>query len=310
MPTLTLVSQAEYGMDQKSVTPVSFPDPDIATYLEEIGRTPLLSREEEITLAERTANGDEDARCRLIEANLRLVVSVAKRYTGLGLDLADLIGAGNLGLLRAARDYSPTRGRFSTYAVWWIRQAIGRSLDEQARTIRLPWQVTLAMRKIEAALARLEVTPDQAVPTDQEIARASGLTVPQVQLAHSAREQHVETLDRPCGQWDTLMLAETIVDEDEETPEALVCAEDDQREAEGLVQRLLDCLTEREREAITLLFGLGCTPVTSYDEAGHRMGCSKQRIGQLKVRALSKLCEVARQEQQEGANDGLSSVER
>jgi RNA polymerase primary sigma factor len=283
------------------VGPILFPDPAIAAYLDEIGRTPLLSREEEITLAARVACGDEEARRLLIEANLRLVVSIAKRYTGLGLDLGDLIGAGNLGLLRAACDYNPRRGRFSTYATWWIRQAIWRSLDGQARTIRLPWNVTLAMRKVEAALARLEVVPDHA-PTAHEIARASGLPLAEVRLALYASTQRVETLDRPIGQWDTLFFAEIIEDEDEETPEARIVAQEEREERLGLVQRLLGCLTEREREAIILLYGLGDSPpVTSYDEAGHRLGCSKQRIGQLKVQALTKLRAAAcQQSEQEG----------
>jgi RNA polymerase primary sigma factor len=289
MQTLPLVSQREDGVyASHRVAPVTFPDPDVAAYLEEIGRVPLLSHEEEIVLAARIAEGDEEARTHLIEANLRLVVSVARRYTGLGLDLPDLIQSGSLGLIRATQDYNPRRGHFSTYATWWIRQAIGRSLDNEARTIRLPWQVTLAMRKVEAALAHLEVTPDHA-PTTQEIACASGLPLAEVRLALYASEQHVETLDRSCGTWGTLFFAEIIVDEDEETPEAHILAKDERAEQVRLVERLLTCLTEREREAITLLYGLGCIPVQSYDEAGRLMGCSKQRIGQLKGQALMKL---------------------
>jgi RNA polymerase primary sigma factor len=187
MQTAVLVSQREDGVSaRKSGIPVTCPDPDITAYLVEIGRTPLLSREEETTLAARIAAGDDQARAHLVEANLRLVVSIAKRYTGNGLDLADLIGAGNLGLLRAARDYQPARGRFSTYAAWWIRQAIRRSLDTDARTIRLPGGTLVAMRKVEAALSRLAQRPDHA-PTEEEIAEAADLARSQIRRALCAR---------------------------------------------------------------------------------------------------------------------------
>ncbi len=296
MQTLPLVSQAAYGMDaHKSVVPVTFSDPDIATYLDEIGRTPLLSREEEITLAARIAEGDEAARRHLIEANLRLVVSIARRYTGNGLDLQDLIGAGNLGLLRAAEDYTPARGRFSTYATWWIRQAIRRTLDTDARTIRLPCGTLSAMRKVESALSVCAQRPDHT-PTEEEIAEAAGLSRSETKLALFALTQRTETLDRSLGEWDTLSLAETIVDQNEETPERLVCAKEERAEERQALSRLLGTLTERERLLVVLLFGLGGTPVHSYSEAGRVLGCCKERVRQLKERALAKLRAAARQD--------------
>jgi RNA polymerase primary sigma factor len=246
---------------------------------------PLLSPEEECELASRIARGDQIARRHLIEANLRLVVSVARRYTGLGLDLEDLIQAGNLGLLRAAASFDPLRGRFSTHATWWIKQAIRRSLDTDARTIRLPSATLIVMHKVEAVLAQL---PGDT-PTDAEIAAASGLSRCEVQMARAALAQRTESLDRFTGEWGMLPFADLIADPDEETPEALVCAQMEQHEQQETLRLLLADLTEREREAISLLYGLNGTPAQSYSQAGRRMGCCKERIRQLKARALAKL---------------------
>jgi RNA polymerase primary sigma factor len=250
---------------------------------------PLLSPEEECELASRIARGDQIARRHLIEANLRLVVSVARRYTGLGLDLEDLIQAGNLGLLRAAASFDPLRGRFSTHATWWIKQAIRRSLDNEARTIRLPSATLIHMHKVEAALSRLAEAAPNDTPTDAEIATASGLTVAEVQRARLALLQCVESLDRFAGEWGALPFADLITDPDEETPEVRVCAQMEQQEQQDTLRALLADLTKREREAISLLYGLNGTPAQSYSQAGRRMGCCKERIRQLKARALAKL---------------------
>ncbi len=271
-----------------SIVPVSHPDPTIAAYLTDIGRVPLLSCDEERHLAQCAACGDREARRQLTEANLRLVIAIAKRYAGLGVPLADLIQEGNLGLLRAVEDYDPTKGRFSTHAVWWIRQAVRRALDNHARTIRIPSSVINSIRKIEGAVSTF-MQQKGRVPSDQEIAEMTALSLAQTQLAHQAMRLGMESLDRPVGEWEDLPLREVIASEEENDPALLVCEEAERIDGCAIVRKLLDCLSVREREAVHLLFGLDGTPAHTYSQAGRRMGCCKERVRQLRESALRKL---------------------
>ena len=264
----------------------------ITPYFADMGRIPLLSCEEERRLAERAVRGDADARHHLIEANLRLVVAVARRYVGNGLPLPDLIQEGNCGLLRAVEGYDPARGRFSTYAVWWIRQSILRALDTHARTIRLPCGVLHHMRKVEDALS----TCTQAAgrfPSDADIAEMAHLSPAQVHQARQAMRLAVESLDRPTGAWEDLPLSETVASGTEDDPMVLVVAQAERTDGRQAVRALLACLSEREHHVVRLLFGLDGTPVHTYAEAGRAMGCCKERIRQLKEQALSKLRDAA-----------------
>ncbi len=243
-------------------------------------------------VALRSPEHEQAARNTLVEANVPLVVSVARDYAGLGLPLADLIQEGSFGLLRAAQDYDPARGCFSTYAVWWIKQAIRRALDQQSRLIRLPADVLSTLRKVEAALAH----SGAETLTEAELAQVTGLSLAQVRLARTLLARRILDLEAYIGEWDNLKLSETIADEAISDPETLVCAALDQAERVRLVHALLACLTEREREAIGLLFGLdGRAAPASYSQVGRRMGCCKERVRQLRESALTKLrAEAAR----------------
>jgi RNA polymerase primary sigma factor len=286
MPVLDETSEEEEPL--RSVVPVSHPDPTIAAYLTDIGRVPLLSCDEECHLAQRAACGDRDARRQLTEANLRLVVAIAKRYAGLGVPLADLIQEGNLGLLRAVEDYDPARGRFSTHAVWWIKQAVRRALDNHARTIRIPSSVIGYIRKIEDAISSC-VQQEGRLPSDREIAERTALSLAQVRLAHRAMRLGMESLDRPVGEWEDLPLREVIASEEENDPALLVCEEAERADGGTTVRNVLDCLSVREREAVNLLFGLDGTSTHTYSETGRLMGCCKERVRQLRESALLKL---------------------
>jgi RNA polymerase primary sigma factor len=221
----------------------SSPDGDaedgITPYFADMRRIPRLTCEEERDLSERVACGDADAKRCLIEANLRLVVAVAKRYVGNSLALADLIQEGNCGLLRAVEDYDPTRGRFSTYATWWIRQAVLRALDNQVRTIRVPCGTLRNMRKVEDALSACATTAGR-FPSDGEIAEATQLSPLQVRLARQAMRLSVESLDQPIGEWQDLSLSETIAGDEENDPARLVSAQAEREAAHRTVQGLFD----------------------------------------------------------------------
>ena len=256
---------------------------NLAVYFREIGRIPLLSREEEVDLATRSRAGDEVAKQRLVEANLRLVVQIARRYVNRGLPLPDLIEEGNLGLLRAVDKFEPDRGaRFATYATWWIRQAVARALANQARTIRLPVHVELLLGRYKREHQRLTQTLGRA-PMALELAEAMGISEAQVDELEELRLQPV-SLDAPAGR-DTRRLGETLVDVDADPAASLTRLF---RERADLVA-VLDDLAPNERTVLRRRFGLDGDEPETLESIGRRLDYSRERIRQLETSGLRKL---------------------
>ena len=254
---------------------------NLATYLNEISGIPLLSREEEAALAHRGHAGDEHAKQRLIESNLRLVVQVARRYLNRGLPLPDLIEEGNLGLIRAVEKFDPSRGpRFSTYGVWWIRQAIVRALANHARMIRLPVHVEMLLgrygreeKKLTQALGR--------PPTVDEIAKALGATIAEVEELQEIR-RHPLSLDAPVGD-DTGSLADVVAGESPEPGVGSLL-----RKRADLAS-VLDDLAANERTVLRRRFGLEGDPPETLEKIGRRLGLSRERVRQIEGGGLRKL---------------------
>jgi RNA polymerase primary sigma factor len=253
-------------------------------FLRDIGAIALLRPEEEIALARSVARGDARAKQRMIEANLRLVVSIAKRYRGQGLPFLDLIQEGALGLIRAVEKFDPDKGfRFSTYATWWIRQAIGRAVANKSRTIRMPVNVVAQLNTVARIESRLALEQHRE-PTTEEIAERTGISGDQV-MALRAWAQPPVSLDQPVGDDGSSVLGELIADE--RTPSPFECASADMYC--DLVRRLLATLNDRERRVLELRYGLNgeqpCTPT----EIARRFNLSRERIRQIESHSLSKL---------------------
>jgi len=256
---------------------------NLAVYLKEIQRIPLLSREEEGVLARRARGSDAEARRRLTEANLRLVVQVARRYVNRGLPLPDLIEEGNLGLLRAVEKFEVDRGtRFSTYAVWWIRQAIVRALANQARTIRLPVHVELLLGRYRREQERLTQNLGRP-PTTEELAAALGTTVEQVEELEGIR-RHPVSLDAPLGD-ERSRLGDIVSDESADPSDALTSFF---REHADLVS-VLDDLAANERTVLRRRFGLEGDPPETLETIGRRLGLTRERVRQIESAGLRKL---------------------
>ncbi len=257
----------------------------VMTYLREIGRVPMITHEREIELAQRIEEGDRDAMKQFILANLRLVVSIAKRYVGRGLTLLDLIQEGNIGLIRAVQRYDWRRGhRFSTHATWWIRQAISRAVADKGRTIRLPVYVNTALNRIRRERQRLLQELGRE-PTEQELADATGLD-PVRMIELQAAPGAPVSLELPVGEDEEQELGDVLADTESASPEDIATTQTLKDE----VQRVLEAvLTPRERLVLKLRFGLGNGQAHPLEQVGRELGITRERVRQIEAGALAKL---------------------
>ena len=260
-------------------------DDSVRLYLREIGKIPLLSAEEELALAKRVVDGDKDAKDKMAEANMRLVVSIAKRYVGRGLDLLDLIQEGNTGLLRAVEKFDPDKGfKFSTYATWWIRQAITRAIADQARVIRIPVHMVETINKLLRTQRRLTQELNRE-PTNEEIAAAMEIEVEKVEHIMKIK-QEISSLDASIrDDEEDSVLADFIEDEDTISPEESAT----NQLLKEQVKEVLNALTEREQKIIRLRFGLEDGKQHTLEEVGGEFSVTRERIRQIEAKALAKL---------------------
>lgn len=279
----------EEAQEEPEESDVSVPngvaiDDPVRMYLKEIGRVRLLNAEQEVDLAKRIERGDEEARRALAEANLRLVVSIAKRYVGRGMLFLDLIQEGNLGLIKAVEKFDYRKGyKFSTYATWWIRQAITRAIADQARTIRIPVHMVETINKLIRVQRQLlqEYGRD---PLPEEIAKEMGITVERVREILKVAQEPV-SLETPIGEEEDSHLGDFIEDEDAPAP----------AEAAGYqllkeqLEEVLDTLTNREEKVLRLRFGLNDGRARTLEEVGQVFGVTRERIRQIEAKALRKL---------------------
>ena len=259
-------------------------DDPVKIYLKEIGRVPLLTPEEEIELAERMLQGDQKARKRLSEANLRLVVSIAKRYVGRGMQFLDLIQEGNLGLIKAVEKFDHTKGfKFSTYATWWIRQAITRAIADQARTIRIPVHMVETITKVKKASSQL-LHQNGHDPSPEEIADSLDMPVEKVREIMRIAQDPV-SLETPIGEEEDSHLGDFIPDDDAPAPAdaaSLILLKEQLGE-------VLSTLTEREEKVLRLRFGLEDGRSRTLEEVGKEFNVTRERIRQIEAKALRKL---------------------
>ncbi len=260
-------------------------DDSVRLYLREIGKIPLLNSEEELALAQRVVAGEKDAKDKMAEANMRLVVSIAKRYVGRGLDLLDLIQEGNTGLLRAVEKFDPDKGfKFSTYATWWIRQAITRAIADQARTIRIPVHMVETINKLLRTQRRLTQELNRE-PTNEEIAAAMEIDVDKVEHIMKIK-QDISSLDASVrDDEEDSVLGDFIEDEDTVSPEESATGQ----LLKEHVKEMLSSLTEREQKILKLRFGLEDGKSHTLEEVGQEFSVTRERIRQIEAKALAKL---------------------
>ena len=274
---------SEDALDLSFVDGVNIDDP-VKVYLKEIGRVPLLSPDEEVELAQRMAEGDAYAKKRLAEANLRLVVSIAKRYVGRGMQFLDLIQEGNLGLIKAVEKFDYTKGfKFSTYATWWIRQAITRAIADQARTIRIPVHMVETINKVKKVSSQL-LHQNGHDPTAEEIAAALDMPVDKVREIMRVAQEPV-SLETPIGEEEDSHLGDFIPDDDAPAP-ADAASHTLLKEQLGEV---LKTLTPREEKVLRLRFGLEDGRSRTLEEVGKEFNVTRERIRQIEAKALRKL---------------------
>lgn len=277
------ITEEDLDLDLSLPEGISIDDP-VRMYLKEIGKIPLLTPEEEIELAKRIEQGDEEAKKRLIEANLRLVVSIAKRYVGRGMLFLDLIQEGNLGLLKAVEKFDYRKGyKFSTYATWWIRQAITRAIADQARTIRIPVHMVETINKLIRVQRQLLQELGRE-PTPEELAKEMGMPEEKVREIMKIAQEPV-SLETPIGEEEDSHLGDFIPDEDAPAP-AEAAAFTMLKEQ---LMDVLDTLTPREEKVLRLRFGLDDGRARTLEEVGKEFNVTRERIRQIEAKALRKL---------------------
>ena len=259
----------------------------VRLYLREIGKIPLLNSKEELALAQRVVAGDKKAKDKMAEANMRLVVSIAKRYSGRGLDLLDLIQEGNTGLLRAVEKFDPDKGfKFSTYATWWIRQAITRAIADQARTIRIPVHMVETINKLLRTQRRMTQELNRE-PTIEELAKELEMEPEKVEYVIKIK-QDITSLDAGVGRdegEDDSVLGDFIEDEETASPEESAA----NQLLKEQVQSVLSSLSEREQKIIKMRFGLENGKSHTLEEVGQEFAVTRERIRQIEAKALAKL---------------------
>lgn len=262
-------------------------DDSVRLYLREIGKIPLLSAEEELELAKRVVDGDKRAKDKMAEANMRLVVSIAKRYSGRGLDFLDLIQEGNTGLLRAVEKFDPDKGfKFSTYATWWIRQAITRAIADQARTIRIPVHMVETINKLLRTQRRMTQELNRE-PSIEELAKELEMEPEKVEYVIKIK-QDITSLDAGVGrdgEDEDSVLGDFIEDEEGATPEESATSQ----LLKEQVQAVLSTLSEREQKIIKMRFGLENGKSHTLEEVGQEFAVTRERIRQIEAKALAKL---------------------
>lgn len=265
----------------------SFADDSVRLYLREIGKIPLLTPEEEAELAQRIVKGDKKAKDKMVESNMRLVVSIAKRYGGRGLDFLDLIQEGNTGLLRAVEKFDPDKGfKFSTYATWWVRQAITRAIADQARTIRIPVHMVETINKVLRTTRKL-TTELNREPTNEEIAKALDMEPEKVDYVMRIK-QDIASLDASVGREgddEDSVLGDFVEDEERDSPEDSAA----NQILKEQLSEILATLTEREQKIIRLRFGIGGGRPHTLEEVGNEFDVTRERIRQIEAKALTKL---------------------
>ncbi len=274
-----LLSQEQYFDDAS--------DDSVRLYLREIGKIPLLNAEEELELAQRVVAGDKRAKDKMAEANMRLVVSIAKRYSGRGLDFLDLIQEGNTGLLRAVEKFDPDKGfKFSTYATWWIRQAITRAIADQARTIRIPVHMVETINKLLRTQRRMTQELNRE-PSIEELAKELEMEPEKVEYVMKIK-QDITSLDAGVGRdgdEEDSVLRDFIEDEESATPEESAASQ----LLKEQVQEILSTLSDREQKIIKMRFGLENGKSHTLEEVGQEFAVTRERIRQIEAKALAKL---------------------
>ncbi|MBQ5637267.1 MAG: RNA polymerase sigma factor RpoD, partial [Selenomonadales bacterium] len=277
------VRPEEVDLDLSVPEGIGIDDP-VRMYLKEIGRVHLLSADEEIELARRMEEGDEEAKRRLAEANLRLVVSIAKRYVGRGMLFLDLIQEGNLGLIKAVEKFDYNKGyKFSTYATWWIRQAITRAIADQARTIRIPVHMVETINKL-VRIQRQLLQELGREPLPEEIAKEMGISVERVRDIMKIAQEPV-SLETPIGEEEDSHLGDFIEDQDAPAPAEAASF----MLLKEQLEEVLETLTDREKKVLRLRFGLQDGRARTLEEVGQSFGVTRERIRQIEAKALRKL---------------------
>lgn len=285
-----LENEEEFGDEDLAITAENvdaFADDSVRLYLREIGKIPLLTPEEEADLADRIVKGDKKAKDKMVESNMRLVVSIAKRYGGRGLDFLDLIQEGNTGLLRAVEKFDPAKGfKFSTYATWWVRQAITRAIADQARTIRIPVHMVETINKVLRTTRKL-TTELNREPTNEEIAEELGLEPEKIDYVMRIK-QDIASLDASVGREgddEDSVLGDFVEDEERDSPEDSAA----NQILKEQLSEIIATLTDREQKIIRLRFGIGGGRPHTLEEVGNEFDVTRERIRQIEAKALSKL---------------------